>query len=153
MNTSTGFGSASARASATGASLCTTTCHPALRDFGKLVRREETFEQQETARVSAQPQCNRGIELDERKAVGVLQRRQEAHESVSVGIRLYDRQQLRAGGELPRRARFARNAGRLNWACSGRAMGGDFRGRCTVVRDVGRRRSRRADSPRSAIMV
>ena len=67
------------------------------REFGKLVRREESLEQQDPARVVRCAQFKRGIELADGKTVGVGERRQHAHEAVPVGVGLDHREDLRPG--------------------------------------------------------
>jgi len=64
--------------------------------------REEPFEQQDPARIMLLAQCDRSIELEQRKAIGVGQRRQDAHEAVTVGVRLDHGKQLCAGRALAR---------------------------------------------------
>ena len=54
---------------------------PALRDLGQLALVEEAFEQQDAARVVPLAQLDRGVELDQREPVGVLERRQHAHQA------------------------------------------------------------------------
>ena len=51
---------------------------PALRDLRQLGFREKALEQQDAPRVALFAQLDRRIELDQRQAVGVLQRRQHA---------------------------------------------------------------------------
>ena len=66
-------------------------------DLVQFARLEEAFEQQDAARVARRrASSTRGVELDQREPVGVVERRQHALESVPVGIGLDDRQHLRA---------------------------------------------------------
>ncbi len=72
------------------------------RDFGQLIRREESFEQQDPPHVMSGAQRDGRVELDQRQSVGVGQRRQQSHQPVPVGIRLHHGEELRARRELLR---------------------------------------------------
>ncbi len=52
---------------------------------------------QDAARVMALAQPGRDIELEQRQAVGILQRGQDVVQAMPVRIRLHDSQYLRAG--------------------------------------------------------
>ena len=75
---------------------------PALRELGEFALVEEALDQQDATRVQALAQRRRGLELDQRQAVGVVQRRQHALEPVAVRVRLDHRQDLGARRRLAR---------------------------------------------------
>ena len=70
-----------------------------LRDLRQLALVEEAFDQQDAARVVLLAQRHRHVELEQREAVGFVERRQHAQQAMPVGVRLHDGEQLR-----PRRA-------------------------------------------------
>ena len=65
------------------------------REFGQLVGGEKPFEQQDPPRVVRSAQLEGGVELDDRKAIRVRERREYAHEAVAVGVGLDHREHLR----------------------------------------------------------
>jgi hypothetical protein len=64
-------------------------------DLLQLGLSEKTLEEKDAAHVTLFAQADRGVEFDQRQSVGVLQRRQDAGEAVTVGIGLDHRQDLR----------------------------------------------------------
>ena len=94
-------------------------------DLAQLALGEKSFEQQDAAHVVLLAQHHRGIELDQRQAVGVLERRQDAREAVAVGIGLDHRQHLRAGRLFAHARQVAAHRGKVDLGVqrSGHACG------------------------------
>ena len=54
------------------------------------------------------------IELEQRQSVGLFERRQHPHESMSVGVCLHDRQHLRSRGQLARASKIRGQCGKID---------------------------------------
>ena len=81
------------------------------RQFDSL---EQSFEQHQPFRVTRFAQADRRIDFNQAETVGIRQRRQDAFETVAVGVGLDHRQHARAGGMRARDAEIVAQRGGID---------------------------------------
>ena len=120
------------------------------RELGQLVGGEKPFEQQDPPRVVRSAQLERGVELDDREAVRVRERREHAHEAVAVGVGLDHREHLRLGRARPDLREICAQRGDVDLgkqrAGHGARAGGGLS--CPIVGEGRCARTTRRQSPR-----
>ena len=89
-------------------------CQASRGELWQLVGGKEALEQQDSARVVRGAERERGIELEQREAVGISERRQHAQEPVAVGIGLDHGQHLRVRRALAHERQVPAERGKVD---------------------------------------